>query len=380
MFANAFGSVAFFRRVSADVVTKVDSKYSGEGGMAALKVRRAFTLIELLVVIAIIAILIALLLPAVQQAREAARRTQCKNNLKQIGLGLHNYESTFGGFPIGYLDVFVGNQAHKDGGWAWDAYILPYVDQAPLYNTLDFTKHPYGNVANGATTQANINAMSVVQPGFKCPSDTGPSTKGDNAGNASGNGLTNHALSNYMGCIGAFDGDACDEVSRAPYMAIGPRYNGLIIVNSSKKIRDVTDGTSNAFAAGEVAYLPFGQDVNGDNIASDRNYQYGNITTGGGPDCNRNNANQNGAFNHIRATRKKLNGPLLNASTMWRAYQSKHVGGAHFLMCDGSVRFISENIDHTNTNAGGSDQFINGPYGTYQRLGAINDGQVVGEY
>jgi len=346
--------------------------------MAALRVRRGFTLIELLVVIAIIAILIALLLPAVQQAREAARRTQCKNNLKQIGLGLHNYESTFGSFPMGYVDVLNGNQAHKDGGWAWDAYILPYIDQAPLYNTLDFTRHPYGVVASGATTQANVNAMSVVQPGFKCPSDIGPPTKGDNSGNA--NGLANHALSNYMGCIGAFDGDACDDTTNPTYIIVGPRYNGLLTVNKCRKIRDVTDGTSNAISTGEVSYLQFQQDVNGANIASDRNYQYGNITTGGGPDCNRNNANQNGAFNHIRATRKKLNGPPLNASTMWRAFQSKHVGGAHFGLCDGSVRFISENIDHTNTNAGGSDQFINGPYGTYQRLGAINDGQVVGEF
>jgi prepilin-type N-terminal cleavage/methylation domain-containing protein/prepilin-type processing-associated H-X9-DG protein len=346
-------------------------------GMAVLKVRRAFTLIELLVVIAIIAILIALLLPAVQQAREAARRTQCKNNLKQIGLGLHNYESTFSTFPIGYLDVIVGNQPHLDGGWAWDAYILPYVDQAPLYNTLNFTKHPYG-VVGAATTQANVNAMSVVQPGFKCPSDIGPPTKGDNSGNA--NGLTNHALSNYMGCIGAFDGDACDETSTAPLMAVGARFNGLLIVNKTRRIRDVTDGTSNAIAAGEVAYLPFGQDINGANIASDRNYQYGNITTGGGPDCNRNNANQNGAFSHIRSTRKKLNGPLLNASTMWRAYQSRHVGGGQFLMCDGSVRFVSENIDHTNTNVGTNEVNLNGPYGTYQRLGAINDGQVVGEF
>jgi prepilin-type N-terminal cleavage/methylation domain-containing protein len=348
--------------------------------MASFKARRAFTLIELLVVIAIIAILIALLLPAVQQAREAARRTQCKNNLKQIGLGLHNYESTFGTFPIGYLDTLVGNTPMKDGGWAWDAYLLPYMDQAPLYNTLDFRMHPYGDVASGATTQANKNAMSVVQPAFKCPSDTGPGSKGDNAGNAA-NGLTNHALSNYMGSLGAFDGDACDEVNFVPFMGTPARNNGLLVCNLTRRIRDVTDGTSNAIAVGEVSFIPFGQDMNGANIGSDRNYQYGNITTGGGPDCNRIGANQNGGFNHLRSTRKKINGPLLNASTMWRAYHSKHVGGAQFALCDGSVRFISENIDHTGTNATVAGvSMINGPYGTYQRLGAINDGQVVGEF
>ena len=347
--------------------------------MAVLKAKRGFTLIELLVVIAIIAILIALLLPAVQQAREAARRTQCKNNLKQIGLALHNYESTYRCFPIGYLDTMVGNTAMKDGGWAWDAYLLPYIDQAPLYNTLDFTRHPYGNTGNGNSTVANKAAMSVVQPAFKCPSDTRPDTTGDNQNNAN-NGLQNHAVSSYMGCIGAFDGDACDEDNFIPYMGTPARNNGLLVCNVTRKIRDVSDGTSNCIAVGEVTFIPFGQDVNGANIGSDRNYQYGNITTGGGPDCNRIGANQNGGFNHLRSTRKKMNGPLLNASTMWRAYHSRHVGGAQFVLCDGSVRFISENIDHSNTNVGTNDANINGPFSTYQRIAAINDGQPVGEF
>ena len=98
------------------------------------KRRGGFTLIELLVVIAIIAVLIALLLPAVQQAREAARRTQCKNNLKQIGLALHNYESTFGRLPPG---TFGGMGTCNDDGLAWSFSILPYLDQAPLYNQID---------------------------------------------------------------------------------------------------------------------------------------------------------------------------------------------------------------------------------------------------
>ncbi|HVJ86896.1 MAG TPA: DUF1559 domain-containing protein [Caulifigura sp.] len=350
--------------------------------MAVCKTKRGFTLIELLVVIAIIAILIALLLPAVQQAREAARRTQCKNNLKQIGLALHNYESTYRSFPIGYLDTLVGNGALKDGGWAWDAYILPYIDQAPLYNRLDFNRHPYGNVTNGNSTQANKDAMSVVQPGFKCPSDTRPDTTDDNGGNAN-NGLKAHAVSSYMGCIGAFDGDACDE-TRPPFMYWTPRNNGLLVCNITRLIRDISDGTSNVIAVGEVTFIPLDKDVNNQNYGSDRNYQYGNITTGGGPDCDRNNANQNGGFNHLRAARKKINGPNLNASSQWRAYHSRHVGGAQFTLCDGSVRFISENINHSGTNAtspgGVQDDQINGPYGTYQRLSAINDGQTVGEF
>jgi prepilin-type N-terminal cleavage/methylation domain-containing protein/prepilin-type processing-associated H-X9-DG protein len=345
--------------------------------MAFFKARRGFTLIELLVVIAIIAILIALLLPAVQQAREAARRTQCRNNLKQIGLALHNYESTHGIFPIGYLDVFRGNAPSRDGGWAWDAYLLPFVDQAPLYNTLDFTRHPYGNTTNGSSTTGNVAAMSVIQPAFQCPSDTGPSTRADNAGSAP-NGLASHALSDYMGSIGAFDGDACDDTN--PIVVRPARCNGLLVCNDARKIRDVTDGTSNVIAVGEVMYIPSGQDVNGANIGSDRSYQYGNITTGGGPNCNQVGVNQNGGFNHLRSTRKKINGPLLNASTMWRAFHSRHVGGTQFVFCDGSVRFVSENIDHTNTNFVASPSNVNGPYGTYQRLSGINDGQVVGEF
>jgi prepilin-type N-terminal cleavage/methylation domain-containing protein/prepilin-type processing-associated H-X9-DG protein len=345
--------------------------------MADLKLRRGFTLIELLVVIAIIAILIALLLPAVQQAREAARRTQCKNNLKQIGLGLHNYESTHGTFPLGYIDLVPGSPAALDGGWAWDAFVLPFIDQAPLYNTLNFARHPYGDTANGMSTPENVRAMSVVQPAFKCPSDTGPSTRADNAGSAP-NGLANHALSNYMACIGAFDGDVCNDAAFP--VTTTRRNNGLFNPNNVRRIRDVTDGTSNAIAVGEVMYIPNGTEPGG-NYGSDRQYMYGNVTTGGGPNCNQIGVNNNGGFNHMRSTRKKLNAPLLNVSNLNRAYHSRHVGGAQFALCDGSVRFISENIDHTNTNAtvAGVDH-INGPYGTYQRLGAINDGQVVGEF
>ena len=116
---------------------------------------RGFTLIELLVVIAIIAVLIALLLPAVQQAREAARRTQCKNNLKQIGIALHSYHDTFGGFPPGYV---VG-AAPANAGYAWSAMILPNMDQAVLYNALNFSSVPAGSVV-------------LSLPAWKCPSDT----------------------------------------------------------------------------------------------------------------------------------------------------------------------------------------------------------------
>jgi prepilin-type processing-associated H-X9-DG protein len=310
----------------------------------------------------------------VQQAREAARRTQCKNNLKQIGLAMHNYESTYGTFPLGYVDIVPGGAANLDGGWAWDAYLLPYIDQAPLYNTFDFTRHPYGS----SSTPANRQGMTVVQPGFRCPSDTGPPTRNDNSGNAQGNGVANHALSNYMGCLGAFDGDVCDDTTNP--VSSPARNNGLLVPNRCQRIRDVTDGTSNTIAIGEAMYIPNQVDVNGDNIGSERQHQYGNITTGGGPNCNQIGYNSNGGFNHLRSTRKKINGPYLQAASLHRAFHSRHVGGAQFALCDGSVRFISENIDHTGTNIGTNQANLNGPYGTYQRLGAIGDGQPISEF
>ena len=137
--------------------------------------QRGFTLIELLVVIAIIAILIALLLPAVQQAREAARRSTCKNNLKQIGLAMHNYHETFGMFPPGYVEEILntngGHVADNEGHWAWNALLLPYLDQAPLFNQLNVGTVPVSTMLNNATVRGS---MQKTLPVFRCPSDTGP--------------------------------------------------------------------------------------------------------------------------------------------------------------------------------------------------------------
>src|SRR6186713_2532511 len=131
--------------------------------------RRAFTLIELLVVIAIIAILIALLLPAVQQAREAARRTQCKNNLKQISLALHNYHDVFNTFPPGQVYCQAGptvcnaNRPTWSFGWTWTTFLLPYIDQAPLFNKFDTSRNLYDPV--------NVDLIKTSNPAYQCPSD-----------------------------------------------------------------------------------------------------------------------------------------------------------------------------------------------------------------
>jgi prepilin-type N-terminal cleavage/methylation domain-containing protein/prepilin-type processing-associated H-X9-DG protein len=328
--------------------------------------RNGFTLIELLVVIAIIAVLIALLLPAVQQAREAARRAQCKNNLKQIGLALHNYHDTFRLFPMGFIDTIGGNAANLDGGWSWMAMILPQLEQGPLFQSIDFGRHPYGT----ASTPQNIAAVGTPLPVFSCPSDTKPQTTGNNAGNA--NGTAAIAVTSYMGCIGAFDGSPCETPAGQPVL-VPRRNNGLLIVNHCHDFGKITDGTSNVIAVGEVRWEPSATPAG---IRSDRQFVLGNITTGGGPQCSNRSATTNGAFLHLRSTRKKMNG----TQDAHLAFHSNHTGGAHFLLCDGSVRFISENIEHTETNIAANDANVNGPYGLYQRLAAISDGQVVSEF
>ncbi len=336
----------------------------GKGKKVVIRKRFGFTLVELLVVIAIIGILVGLLLPAVQAAREAARRMQCGNNLKQLGLALHNYESTYKRFPIGFRDTAPTNGMLYDGGWSWAAGVLPFIEQTSLYNTLDLRLHPYGTGA----TAANIAAIGTPISSFKCPSNIAPDTAGNNAANA--NGAVAVAITSYVGVLGAFDGQWC-QVSGATNVE-GVRNHGLLVVNASRKIAQVTDGTSNTFAIGEVSWRPL--DANND--GSVRQFILGNITTGGGPLCTNDGSANNGAHLHIRATRHKLNGPMTGGAK-WKAFHSYHVGGGQFTFVDGSVHFISENIEHTNTNYTASPENVNGPFGLYQKLGGIDDGNVI---
>lgn len=333
---------------------------------------RGFTLIELLVVIAIIAVLISLLLPAVQQAREAARRSQCRNNLKQLGLALHNYHESNQVFPMGLSDTVWGNAEVTGDGWAWGVAILPYLDQAPLFNMFNFNTNPYATTGN----QALIGTSQQV---FKCPSDQRPDVTDNNKGSAAtGKGTAAVAVSSYQGSAGPFDGAPCVQSGIA--VAADVRNTGLFRVNTSLSFRHITDGSSNVFAVGEVAWIPSGTDATGDNCGSDRQFIYGHVTTGGGPKCDNNGMNNNGFHLHARWTRHKLNGPYLGTAYLERSFHSTHVGGAHFLMGDGAVRFVSENIDHSNTNFVASPSNLGGPYGTYQRLSAINDGQVISDF
>ncbi len=315
---------------------------------------RAFTLIELLVVIAIIAILIALLLPAVQQAREAARRTQCKNNLKQIGLALHNYHDTFGVFPPGYQDS--GTPA-RNGGWGWSSQVLPQIDQSALYNQFDFNRRPNGSLGS----PQNIALLATVLPGFNCPSDLKPT---HTAIHSPGNDAYTEraATSSYCANAGAFTGVPCELPG--PGQVTTPRDNGVVYVNTSIRIGAITDGSSNTLLAGEVTWA-----------GSQNQTLYGSTHSGGAARCDIEGAAGGGMFRHVRGARYKMNG----LPVQHKAYHSMHVGGAQFTMADGSVRFISDNIEHSATDF---TVYQANPesIGLYQRIASRNCGLVVGEF
>ena len=201
---------------------------------------RGFTLIELLVVIAIIAILVALLLPAVQQAREAARRSSCKNNLKQIGVALHNYHDTFSVLPPGYIvrnisaTAMASMETAQNGpGFAWGTMILPQLEQAALYDAMNFNLN--------AHEIPNIDLARTSISTFLCPSDPAPTTFTVTDGSSNNYEL---ASANYVGVIGY------GNVSMTPGRPMG---KGVFYRNSNTKLRDLTDGTSNCMLVGERA-------------------------------------------------------------------------------------------------------------------------------
>ncbi|MDZ4686123.1 MAG: DUF1559 domain-containing protein [Planctomycetaceae bacterium] len=329
--------------------------------------RRGFTLIELLVVIAIIAILIALLLPAVQQAREAARRTQCRNNLKQLGLALHNYHDTMNRFPPGYVMQFTATaDSDLNGNWSWATYLLPYIDQAPLYNKLNPGNQTMAvcvaDIAGGCRA-----GLQTPLAAFRCPSDTGPqlndgpqppdlpapSTNGYRI-----NGVAT-STSNYMG----------SNASRSLRNLAGPLTamggvqfaNGAFWQNSNCAIRDVTDGMSNTILIGERAYNFKGVKIYAGTIFGIR---------GASQAVGDNNRGMMMTHACGLSLMNSTSSPV--AGDFRRNYSSQHVGGAHFLLGDGAVRFISENIDN-NIGTNQTDS-------TFELLLSRDDGLVMGEF
>jgi prepilin-type N-terminal cleavage/methylation domain-containing protein len=276
---------------------------------------RGFTLIELLVVIAIIAVLIALLLPAVQQAREAARRTQCKNNMKQFGLALHNYHDTFLVFPVGGFCQLTGGVTYGTG-MGWHVAILPYIDQAPMYNQFNFNTSAY--------LDANNLALALKSPpGFYCPS--GKLDKSGNPSEVSGGQPCNST--HYYGVMGPKGINpktgAAYGLSTAMTGQGDFSTQGMMPRQACRRMADVTDGTSNTLALGEISWI---------NAAGYRVWMRGCESSA----C----ASTKNVLNTINST-PYVGGNNFNDIS----FGSQHVGGAHFLNGDGSVIFLSQNID-----------------------------------
>lgn len=328
---------------------------------------RGFTLIELLVVIAIIAVLIALLLPAVQQAREAARRTQCKNNLKQIGLALHNYVDVNRVFPIGHqhrgIHDGVADTAGAAGdggaGFAWSTYILPFTDQTPLYNKFD-VNFPLSNTSIPASVRNAALAATVI-PWARCPSDTAPGTA--NTGTAAQIGaIRPQATTSYTASSGSHDGNQAGWPFNNQ-----DRRNGIFYRDSNIGMASITDGLSNTICVGEVTW----------ELATESR-MFGAVAPANGW--------ANGNSNRLQAHAEfGLNPPATAAAAIKsECFHSLHTGGAHFLFCDGAVKFISENIQHTGFvwNANNPYDRNNGGrgYGLYQRLFSRADKYPLGNF
>ncbi len=316
-----------------------------------VQIRKAFTLIELLVVIAIIAILIALLLPAVQQAREAARRTQCKNNLKQIGLALHNYESSHSVFPPGQLGFPKVFSAH--------AQLLPYMDQASVRNLLDFNDNPLPFGLPAPDGANNAVAARTKLPMFRCPSDREVISGND------------YGTTNYAACVG----------NGVPNDGSMSGANGLIFAISKIGFRDITDGTSNTVAFSE-SVLGTGTSSTGTTptdafrqtielttgtVTSDTNCVIGGSTTWSGVRGAKwiNGHYADTLYNHYYGPNSRT--PDCNNGYHSHAHiaaRSLHTGGVHALLADGSIRFVSENIDLT----------------TWRNLATRSGGEVVSEF
>ena len=215
--------------------------------------RGAFTLIELLVVIAIIAVLIALLLPAVQAAREAARRAQCVNNLKQLGLALHNYHSSFDNFPTGALQVRDGSGALRGTDWGlWSAHalLLPYIEQSAVYNSCNFSVPNQGNAGTN-TTAMQVTAITTVVNVFLCPSSSPPVAPGFPT-EAPAAQQKNSPGNNYFASIGSSLNPYSGPYIAGQEMGGAAAPNGMFqVFGAPLRISDVLDGTSNTIAFGE---------------------------------------------------------------------------------------------------------------------------------
>jgi len=330
----------------------------------SLNVRRhfflvsGFTLIELLVVIAIIAVLIALLLPAVQQAREAARRSQCKNNLKQIGLALHNYQDVHNKLPPGTVLQSADAQYVGDGGngtqsvesWGWGAFLLPYLEQPALYNQ--------ANIGGGGKLESVVTTVPLtVLPVYRCPSDPAPDIR-------VGNPQAHWATSNYKGNCGhrnCIFSENTGGTIRPTLFGGSNDYGGMFWMDSKIQFRDIIDGTSNTIIVGEIAW------------------QKGTITYQAAVWAGCLQGEQGNCGDDIIASgRAAINSQSTNLEVLHESFSSQHTGGANFIFADGSVHFISENVDYRSSDlVNGNTSAVDS---TYERLLNRFDGQPVSNF
>ncbi|WP_339746891.1 DUF1559 domain-containing protein [uncultured Rubinisphaera sp.] len=340
------------------------------------RIRDGFTLIELLVVIAIIAILVALLLPAVQQAREAARRSSCKNNLKQIGLALHNYHDVFSTLPMGN---------HSNSGWgiSWMPPLLPFVEQSALYDRFDFGL-PNDLGYTDQCVNLGTNDSTKLIDVFLCPSSPLPNRV------ASNTTCANSMRASYVGISGAADDavitpaqaktvgnnhNACcgsgvgvgDGIKSTGGMLVGPDGGGNTgegrVANGgrSRRFAEAVDGTSNVIVVAECSDFAF--DSAGSPVSIDGSHPHGWMMG------TANGANRNREFNltTIRYAPNTRTYPLPGVTSNHGAnnpLMSAHKGGVQVVLLDGHVAFISENVDLV----------------TLKRLALRDDRQPVGEY
>ena len=288
---------------------------------------RGFTLVELLVVIAIIGILIALLLPAVQAAREAARRMQCANNLKNIGVGLHNYHSSYNTFPAGMVLY-----AYYDWGFAWSAMILPFMEQNMVAAKFDYTVAYYKPPNWVKDDGRHTDPVEVIMPVFICPSDPNGMKYVE-----VGSGLPNDDLAptNYTGVA-----DSVDYTGPGLYKDPREDCNGVFFANKTVAVRDISDGTSHTLCVGEStgcggqangAPAYFGHFICTHNLQDTADGINSYLTLPGGRDDTQNPINDTPMNRHARMYDEL-------------GFSSWHPGGAQFLMADGSAHFVEETI------------------------------------